>query len=240
MAITIRALVLSGAAVLAASPALGADMYRAPAPASYKDVPYVSVDWSGFYAGVNGGYAFDEQNHPNMKDEGGFGGGQIGYNWQGALLSRNLVLGLEADFQGADLSHSEGIAYNNGDVGVHKRAIDEFGTVRGRLGYALGPTLVYFTGGFAYGNKTNEFTEAGAINTVFKDDGWKAGYVLGGGVEYKFNPAWSVKAEYQYIDLGHDNAADAAGNYVHTVDTELSTVRAGVNYHFGSSYAPLK
>ena len=101
------------------------------------------------------------QNHPAMKDEGGFGGGQIGYNWQGALLSPNVVLGVEADFQGADIDHSTGIAFNNGDAGVHRRAIDEFGTVRGRLGYALGPTLVYFTGGFAYGNKTNEFTDTG-------------------------------------------------------------------------------
>ena len=49
-----------------------------------------------------------------------------------------------------------------------------------------------------------------------------------------------MKAEYQFVDLGHDNATDAAGNYVRTVDTELSTVRAGVNYHFGSTYAPLK
>ena len=99
---------------------------------------------------------------------------------------------------------------------------------------------MYFTGGFAYGNKTNEFTGNRRHKHRLQGRRLEGRYVLGGGVEYKFNPAWSVKAEYQYIDLGHDNAADAAGNYVHTVDTELSTVRAGVNYHFGSSYAPLK
>ena len=123
MAITIRALALSGAAILAASPALAADMYRAPAPAGYKDVPYVSLDWSGFYAGVNGGYAFNSQNHPAMKDEGGFGGGQIGYNWQGALLSPHVVLGVEADFQGAGIDHSTGITFNNGDA-WHAQARD--------------------------------------------------------------------------------------------------------------------
>jgi outer membrane immunogenic protein len=240
MNVTVRTLTLTAALAAVSAPALAADMYRAPAPASYKDLPYVSMDWSGFYAGVNGGYSFDSQNHPLIKDEGGFGGGQIGYNWQGALGSRSLVLGIEADFQGAGIDHSTAITFSgSGDAGTHRRAIDEFGTVRGRLGYAMGPALVYFTGGFAYGNKTNEFTD-NVTGAVFKDDGWKAGYVLGGGAEYKVSPSWSVKAEYQFIGLGHNDAADAAGNTVRTVDTELSTVRAGVNYHFGSSYAPLK
>ena len=233
---------LSGAVILAASPALAADMYRAPAPASYKDMPYVSLDWSGFYAGVNGGYAFDSQNHPAMKDEGGFGGGQIGYNWQGALLSPNLVLGVEADFQGAGIDHSTAITCNNGDAGTHRRANRRVrhGARPARL--CAGPTLVYFTGGFAYGNKTNEFTDS-VTGAVYKDDGWKAGYVLGGGAEYKFNPAWSVKAEYRFIDLGPRTNRDGtgAGTSASTVDTELSTVRAWCgNYHFGSTYAPLK
>ena len=72
-------------------------------------------------------------------------------------------------------------------------------------GYAAGPTLAYFTGGFAYGNKTNEFSNSNT-GAVYKEDGMEAGYVLGGGVEYKINPNWSAKVEYQYIDLVHQNA----------------------------------
>ncbi len=240
MAISIRALALSGVIASVAIPAFAADMYRAPESGGYKDVPYVEVTgWSGFYAGVNGGYGFDSQSkHTKMHDEGGFGGGQIGYNWQGALgLSPHLVLGIETDFQGAGLDHSTGVTINT-VAGTHKRAIDDFGTLRGRIGYAAGPALFYFTGGLAYGNKTNEVSLNNG--TVYKEDGMETGYVLGGGVEYKFNPSWSVKAEYQYIDLSHENATDAAGASLSTVDTQLSTVRAGVNYHFGSTYAPLK
>jgi opacity protein-like surface antigen len=68
---------------------------------------------------VNGGYAFGagsqriiDSNGGGRIDifrtadpAGGFGGGQIGYNWQGALGSR-LVLGVEADFQGAGIEGS--------------------------------------------------------------------------------------------------------------------------------------
>ena len=63
---------------------------------------------------------------------------------------------------------------------------------------------MYFTGGFAYGGVENR----GEANTeglvVYTNDGTATGYVLGGGYEYKFNPAWSLKAEYQYINLGRN------------------------------------
>ena len=62
------------------------------------------------------------------------------------------------------------------------------------------------------------------------------GYVLGGGVEHKFNPSWSVKAEYQYLNLGQDSffAKQAKEDY------EVSTVRLGLNYHVGNGFEPLK
>jgi outer membrane immunogenic protein len=198
------------------------------------DVPYVGVTgWGGFYAGINGGYSFDQQQkHTQMKDEGGFGGGQIGYNWQAS----SLVLGIETDFQGAALDHSTAVTIG-GVAGTHKRSIDEFGTVRGRAGFAAGPMLLFVTGGFAYGNKTNEFNLAA---NVYKEDGWEIGYAAGGGVEYKISPGWTAKVEYQFVDLSQKNAIDQAGASLNTVDTQLSTVRAGLNYHFGSSYTPLK
>ncbi len=239
MAISVRVLALSSAVVSAALPAYAADMYRAPAPAP-AEIPYVAVTgWTGFYAGINGGYSFDSQDkHSKMLDEGGFGGGQIGYNWQGALgLSPNLVIGLETDFEGAAIDHSTNVVFG-GVAGTHKRNIDEFGTVRGRLGYAAGPALIYATGGFAYGNKTNEFSLTNG--NVYKEDGWETGYVVGGGVEYKINPSWSAKAEYQLINLDQKNAIDQAGASANTADTRLSTVRVGLNYQFGSGYAPLK
>jgi outer membrane immunogenic protein len=220
--------------------ASAADIY---AQAGGKDEPFVPVAaWTGFYMGANGGYAFDAlSSHGGVQDDGGFGGFQIGYNVQGAIgLSRNLVLGIESDFEGAGIDNS-GIAtihWDNGTTSTapHRRSIDDFGTVRGRIGYAFDRTLFYFTGGFAYGSLKNSFDVSG---TIYRGNAIETGYVLGGGAEYKISPAWSVKAEYQFIDLGNSDATNGLGSFIRTKDTELNTVRAGVNYHFNSPFDPL-
>ena len=177
-------LALTAGFAFAAFSASAADIYAVGGGPAY-----VGVNWTGFYLGVNGGYASDAwDRHGGMEDNGGFGGGQFGYNWQGRS---NLVLGFETDFEGSAIDHSRAgtITWSNGDVdpATHHRAIDYFGTVRGRIGYAFGSVLPYFTGGFAYGDKTNEYNDTAATfhNGVYKDDGMKAGYVLGGGLEYK-------------------------------------------------------
>jgi outer membrane immunogenic protein len=228
-----------------------ADVNRVPeAVGGYKDGPaYVAADWSGFYVGGNGGYAFDARSmHGGVEDNGGFGGGQIGYNWQG-IWHPHLVLGVEADIQGSGIDN-KGIAIliPSGNLANHEISIDYFGTVRGRIGYAAGPLLVYGTGGFAYGGVNNRFFVP-ATGNLFATNNTQTGFAAGGGLEYKFSPAWSAKVEYQYIDLSHDNAVStsvgfilgpASGRFITTRDTELNTVRAGINYHFGSLYQPLK
>ena len=124
-----------------------------------------------------------------------------------------------------------------------KSTLDWFGTVRGRVGYAFDRTLVYATGGLAYGHITDQAScTKGAqsftcpITGFGKHETDATGYVVGGGAEYKFNPAWSVKAEYQYIDLGQESffAKEAKEDYA------VSTVRAGLNYHIGGGFEPLK
>jgi outer membrane immunogenic protein len=104
------------ASLLAATSALAADL---PAR-TYTKAP-VMVDpgynWTGFYAGLNGGYSRGRANTtftpfaapapfaavptvpfgPMRTDvNGGVAGGQIGYNWQ---IDRTWVVGLEADAQ---------------------------------------------------------------------------------------------------------------------------------------------
>ncbi len=223
------------AVVLVAAPAVCAyagDMYS---PAGFKDVPaYAASSWTGFYVGVNGGYAWDNlPPHAGISDDGGFGGGQIGYNWQG-VLDRHVVLGLEADIQGTGIDNSAPWgAYE------HNITVDYFGTVRGRIGYAADSFLLYATGGLAYGNVKNSFTGVTTTN-VYTSDALEGGYTAGAGVEYKISSSWSLKAEYLYVNLDHTNPVDAAGAQAKTINRELDTVRAGINYHFNTAYEPLK
>jgi outer membrane immunogenic protein len=248
-----RLIATAASAVALISAANAADIYRAPEGVSYKDAPYVATSWAGFYAGVNGGYAFSSDGNsytipkpafgtiPGAKPEGGFGGGQIGYNWQG-MWHPHLVFGIEADIQGADISDN----YRYTSTSVARGAsdnVDYFGTVRARIGYAFDRTLVYATGGFAYGN-LNVKVRDGVGVVGYKVDDVETGYAVGGGVEYKINPAWSLKAEYQYInfiDVSLNGVVPSTvGTHSSNYDFDFHTVRAGLNYHFGSTYEPLK
>lgn len=251
-----RVLLTAASVAALTATANAADMYGAPA------ADYVGVNWTGFYGGVNGGGAWAENENlavpglwSGVSPAGAFGGGQFGYNIQG-ILGRNVVLGVETDIQGGGISDSVKrccIAYSSD--------LDWFGTVRGRVGYGVDRALVYFTGGFAYGGIKNEVNYRSAGNPSgwdYRFDGTATGYVIGGGVEYKFTPRWSVKAEYQYIDLGKNDPtshgaswgnggsytgppSNPIGPYKNSLTEDaFHTVRAGVNYSFGQDYAPLK
>jgi outer membrane immunogenic protein len=244
--------------VVALASANAADMYRAPeGVGGYKDGPAYVPNWAGFYAGVNGGYAWSEfsdqlANFNNagkfngLSPAGGFGGGQIGYNWQG-VWHPHLVLGVEADIQGADID-AKGTFNPFGTVtAVSESRVDWFGTVRGRLGYAFDSTLVYATGGFAYGHVHNSQADNRIPPVIFNIDTTATGFTVGGGVEYKLAGAWSVKAEYQFIDLGkNDPFSPQPGQGLFTSfktkleDDAFHTVRAGLNYHIQPAYEPLK
>lgn len=246
-------------AIALTASAHAADIYKGEG--GYKDGPvYAPVSsWTGFYAGVNGGYAFAENEdqfrntiHSNFRGlevEGGFGGGQIGYNFGGLGFGPRFVIGVEADFQGSDISDKAGFA--NGNVSYESN-VNYFGTVRGRVGYAFDRTLVYATGGFAYGEVESRINDLnGPVGgNVFRAKETETGYVVGGGLEHKFNPSWSLKAEYQYISLDTTNPKNAGGftysnnpNHLSPVkvdDTALHTVRVGLNYHINKEYEPLK
>jgi outer membrane immunogenic protein len=212
--------------------------------------------WTGPYAGVNGGFGSGSTDSavdatfaadPKFSTSGGFGGGQIGYNWQrlGGFKDGpgGLVLGIEADIQAAGIDGSASVTQGPGQSATGKNELDWFGTVRGRIGYAMDTTLFYFTGGFAFGGvkDTLSVTQNGTTKTA-SNDSTDTGYVLGGGVEHYFNPRWSGKIEYQYLDLGSDRFSISKGGASATLDAEhkYNTVRLGLNYHFGAGYEPLK
>lgn len=160
---------------------------------------------------------------------GWVGGGQLGYN---VRLAGSLVVGIEADLQdlgGHDRTSTiGGTALADNTIGstiflnqnaVVMKSLDYLGTVRGRLGYLITPTVLgYVTGGLAYGrgsastsvthscspgnvscaafSDTTSFSSAGAASET------RVGWTIGGGVEWDFARNWSLKGEYLYYDLG--------------------------------------
>jgi outer membrane immunogenic protein len=121
-----------------------------------------------------------------------------------------------------------------------------FGTVRGRIGLTVMPTLlIYGTGGFAYADVQRNGGLYGMNNNSTTQTGWTAG----GGAEWMFMPNWSAKAEYLYTDVsggGTNNNWWNAGAWnsgigINSVNnhTRWNTVRAGVNYHFNWGAAPV-
>jgi outer membrane immunogenic protein len=198
-----------------------------------------------------------------LRNDGFIGGGQIGYNFQ---FANNFVVGLEADFQGVGANGST-TAFSQGPIAgfptnpidqtlTSTRRLDWLGTVRGRLGFTITPTLlVYGTGGLAYGQtrastSITQFVEnAAALPNPYSSFGsfsnTRVGWTAGGGVEWLFLPNWSVKAEYLYYDLGSVTYGLSPLQNFNTAGTLFSSgapvsrtsfrgniVRAGLNYHF--------
>ncbi len=174
---------------------------------------------------------------------GFIGGGQVGYNWQTA----NWVWGIEADFDGLANSSSTTAFSHTGGVFVpftttFTNGLDSLGTVRGRVGFLSSPALLWYaTGGLAYGEtKVGSSlvgpTFAPPANVAFTSTGMSTGWTLGAGIEWRFAPAWSVKAEYLYVDLGSRTEtigyAYGANNSTLTssVKERDNIARVGLNY----------
>jgi outer membrane immunogenic protein len=173
----LRTILISGlATALLGGAALAADLpTKKAAPVFVPPAPVVT--WTGFYIGVNGGYAGDQFKYPfdasytdtatpandstlsasaGVNSSGFLGGAQVGYNWQ---FAQTWVAGLEADIDASSvkgqvkLSGSANIVGVSGSAGATAGSeLDYLGTVRARVGYLVTDQLLaYGTGGLAYG-----------------------------------------------------------------------------------------
>ena len=255
---------------LAATLAMSTAAFAADLPSKKAAPVYVppALTWNGAYVGANlgGGWTTGTVNNgttsvlnpttgnvttvlptSNNGSLGVVGGVTLGYNYQ---VTPMFVVGAETDFQGstigsgvnpnnyigvAALNAATGQTFVNNNVGKN---INWFGTVRGRVGIVpLMPNLmVYGTGGFAYAG----IQRVGGINN--NNTTVQTGWTAGGGVEYKFTPAWSTKVEYLYTNVSGNNQNNwfNTGASINNVNnkTQWNTVRAGVNYNFVSDPVP--
>jgi outer membrane immunogenic protein len=120
------------------------------------------------------------------------------------------------------------------------------------VGLATNDRLIYVTGGWAIADVDYSATYLITPNNAYAKlnrSETQTGYVLGAGVEQAITPRWSLKLEYQYVNLGDQTAEGKlffangvpSGETVKTsFDTEFHTVRVGLNYRFHGQNEPLK
>jgi len=236
-------LVLGTAAASAAD--LAPRYYKAPPP-----MVAAMYDWSGFYAGINGGWgtshncwtrtatlgvAVPRAAEGCQNSSGGTVGGQLGYRWQAGPW----VFGLEAQGNWADFSGSN-VSLLFAGAATNRTRIDAFGLFTGQVGYAWNNVLGYVKGGAAVTDNRYDglATLTGTVTDRARDTRW--GATVGAGIEYGFAPHWSAALEYDHLFMGTNNYAmtsvfPVAGFNTRNVDVkqdaDLVTVR--VNYRFG-------
>ena len=220
------------------------------APSYYKAPPPMLsplYNWSGFYAGINGGWGTSHNcwtrtatagaailpvSEGCHNASGGTVGGQIGYRWQAGPW----VFGLEAQGNWADFSGSNPSLLFGG-LATNRTKIDAFGLFTGQVGYAWNNVLAYVKGGAAVtDNRFDGLSTIGGFVTDTAGSNTKWGGTVGAGIEYAFAPNWSAAVEYDHLFMGSDNYAfNTAGlatrNESIKQDADLVTVR--VNYRFG-------
>jgi len=217
-------------------------------------------------------------------NQGGFLGGlQAGYNYK---FTNNVLVGLETDIQGSTMNGSgsySGLGQTyftrlsnlppelrkvtyyaaSGDV---QAGMNWFGTLRGRLGYLISPTLLaYGTGGLSYGgvyaqsnfiSSSNNVETAAGVNfgkinyaQMLSGNGQATnsllGWTAGAGLEWMLMKNWSLKTEAIYYDLGSMNlnafgytpdVSKDSANLYQVVGTTSSIRYNGVITRMGVNY----
>jgi outer membrane immunogenic protein len=229
-------------------------------------VPPPASNWAGFYLGGNIGSGIGRDRTAysligpagtstetfNLSPDGINGGIQAGYNWQAA----NWVFGLEADIQGSSQRDNRACVQTCNPLfgpiifAAYDATLPWFGTARGRIGYSVGSTLFYATGGFAYGSVKTKIAASFLGSPASAEiSNTKSGWTVGGGIETPFTflnilgPNWTSKTEYLYVDLGTSTGSFVIPGIVGATSAILATnstqvhehiFRTGLNYHFNS------
>jgi outer membrane immunogenic protein len=227
------------------SPALGADLspyMKAPAAAT------PLYDWSGFYVGVFGGGGFGNHNvnnalgssstftnfTANYSSQGGVAGGEAGYNWQ----SGNYVVGIEADGFWSGIKGNDAAAINAASFAITSVDADNLrwgGTLRARGGFTIDRWLMFFTGGWAFGDLVHTNTDP--VFGVDKFTVHANGLTAGAGFAYALTNNVIGKFEYRYYNFNGYNRPGSPltpnGQLPYTTESTYSVVTLGLDYKFG-------
>jgi outer membrane immunogenic protein len=150
------------------------------------------------------------------------------------------VLGAEGDWQWSNLTGNNQVLAALGSTGTLpsgpftvSTTTKDYGSIRGRLGFAFDRFLIFGTGGWATGNPSTAFAPTGAapfVTTGGRSNGWTAG----GGLEYAITDTILARVEYRYTDVQTSGFVNFPANVADGgTRTLISNFRVGFAYKFG-------
>jgi outer membrane immunogenic protein len=186
-----------------------------------------SYNWSGCYAGAQGGGGVQNGAFAGINGGGGLAGGQAGCNYQ----SGQIVFGIEGEAAWSSLQDKNDFA----QAGFSQEfAIRNHWTadLAARGGVAVDRALIYGKAGVAQGGFA--FSSMDTTGNFTKASGTFTGVLLGGGIEYAFAPNWSAKFEFDHITyVGRDLLfTGIPSDSIIRESVSASLVKVGINYHF--------
>jgi outer membrane immunogenic protein len=225
------------ASVGLAGSAYAADLPARTAPPAFVPPAPVAFSWTGFYAGLNAGYAWNESRWSPSGPFGAFsndgdgfiGGGHVGYNWQ----INQFVVGLEGQINWLDMRSSTGCSFG----GTCRTKQDWLGDINLRAGYAFDRALIYATGGVAFTDYS--FSSPSPAPGLSYGAGSRTGWTIGVGLDYAITDNWIAGIQYKYYDFGSRSSASSPAFNTVSFREHENVIQARLSYKFGGPAAPV-
>jgi outer membrane immunogenic protein len=225
---------LAGSMTIGVAAAHAADLTIPP-----PTIAAAAFNWSGFYIGAHGGAA-SAVNHFNdptyfisgspfdVDSDGVLAGAQMGANWQ----IGHFVLGGEADISWASLTGGYSLSPILAASTVTTK-IDALATGAARVGYAMGPWLLYGKGGLAWSDV--QYVDSVIAGNLITVDDHRTGWTVGAGLELGVLHNLSAKVEYDFLYFGSESVPFGSSTIVArpiNIDQQIQVIKAGINLHF--------
>lgn len=173
---------------------------------SFGDTVTTVTGANAFSPGFCGGAASSARTTGCNDRDGTEWAGHIGYDYQ---LGGSFVVGLVGEYGRAYIKDSVTAFSTTPAFYTFTRELRDTAAIRARAGVNFNRTLVYGTGGVAYGKVRRSFATSNTANTFTVTDGdnklW--GYRVGGGVEQLVSDNFSIGIQYLHTSF-KDNDGD--------------------------------
>jgi outer membrane immunogenic protein len=229
-------LALATATALGANAATAADM-----PVKSYAAPVVAESWTGPYIGGSIGGAWDNLGATNTCGSSCFGATSKANSAD--LSGSNFLVGVDAGFNYQMGSWVAGVEGDISGVPFHKArtgpdatggfvegSLSGLASLRGRIGYLFGQTLVYATGGWGWIGSNFQYQSKPGASLLFSTT--QSAPVVGGGFDYKVNRYMTVGIEGLAF-LNNRSAAtfsNSTGRTYNFSNGNIGVVRAKANF----------